>query len=51
MAAYTIELRPRARKSLRQFDTATRKAIAEAIDGLAVQPHPPGGQTLKGHRP
>jgi mRNA interferase RelE/StbE len=51
VAAYTIDLRPRARKSLRQLDTATRKTIAEAIDGLAVQPHPPGAQTLKGHRP
>jgi mRNA interferase RelE/StbE len=51
VAAYAIDLRPRARKSLRQLDPAARKIIAEAIDSLAVQPHPPGVQTLKGHRP
>lgn len=48
---YTIDLRPRARRSLRQLGTITRRAIADAIDGLAVQPYPPDVQTLKGHRP
>jgi mRNA interferase RelE/StbE len=51
VAAYDIDLRPRARRSLRQFDAATQKIIADAIDGLATQPKPPGVQALKGHRP
>jgi mRNA interferase RelE/StbE len=51
VAAYTIEIRPRARRSLRQFDTPARKAIASAIDGLASEPRPVGVMALKGHRP
>ena len=51
VAAYTIDLRPRARRSLRQLDTPARRAIADAIDGLAVQPRPPDVKALKGRRP
>jgi hypothetical protein len=51
MAAYTIDVRPRARRSLRQLDPSAQKAIAQAIDGLATDPRPPGFLPLTGHRP
>lgn len=51
MAVYTIDIRPRARRSLRQLDAPARKAIASAIDSLATQPRPAGVTALKGHRP
>jgi mRNA interferase RelE/StbE len=51
VAAYTIDVRPRARRSLRQLDPSVRKAIAVVIDGLATDPRPPGVLPLTGHRP
>ena len=51
MAAYSIDLRPRARRSLRQLDAPARKAIAGAIDRLAAEPRPADVKALKGHRP
>lgn len=51
MAVYTIDIRPRARRSLRQFDTPARKAIASAIDRLATEPRPADVTAIKGHRP
>jgi mRNA interferase RelE/StbE len=51
MAAYTIDVRPRARRSLRQLDPSVRKAIAQLIEGLAANPRPPGVVPLTGHRP
>ena len=51
MAAYTIDVRPRARRSLRQLDPPVRKSIAELIDGLAADPRPAGVAFLTGHRP
>jgi mRNA interferase RelE/StbE len=51
VAAYTIDVRPRARRSLRQLDPSVRKAIAQVIDGLATDPRPPGFLPLTGHRP
>ena len=51
MAAYTIEVRPRARRSLRQLDPTVRKAIAQVIDGLASDPRPAGFLPLTGYRP
>ncbi|MGD0609826.1 MAG: type II toxin-antitoxin system RelE/ParE family toxin [Streptosporangiaceae bacterium] len=51
MAAYTIDVRPRARRSLRQLDPPVRKAVAQVIDGLATDPRPPGFLHLTGHRP
>jgi mRNA-degrading endonuclease RelE of RelBE toxin-antitoxin system len=50
-AIYSIEIRPRARRSLRQLDTPARKAIATAIDNLAVEPRPVDVTAIKGHRP
>ena len=51
MAAYALDIRPRARRSLRQLDPPVRKAVAETIDGLATDPRPPGVRPLTGHRP
>jgi mRNA interferase RelE/StbE len=51
MAAYTIDIRPRARRSLRQLDPSIRQAIAQLIDGLAASPRPAGAVPLTGHRP
>jgi mRNA interferase RelE/StbE len=51
VAAYALDIRPRARRSLRQLDPPVRKAIAEAIDSLAADPRPPGVRPLTGHRP
>ncbi len=50
-AAYTIDVRPRARRSLRQLDPQVRKTVAQVIDGLAIDPRPPGFPSLTGHRP
>lgn len=50
-AAYKIDVRPRARRSLRQLDPPVRKAVAQVIDGLAIDPHPPGFRPLTGRRP
>jgi mRNA interferase RelE/StbE len=51
VAVYTVDIRPRARRSLRQLDTPARRAIASAIDDLASEPRPAGVTALKGHRP
>jgi mRNA interferase RelE/StbE len=51
VAVYTIDIRPRARRSLRQLDAPARKSIASAIDNLASEPRPAGVTVLKGHRP
>ncbi|MGH3264570.1 MAG: type II toxin-antitoxin system RelE family toxin [Trebonia sp.] len=51
MAAYTIDVRPRARRSLRQLDPSVRKAVARVIDSLANDPRPSGFLPLTGHRP
>jgi mRNA interferase RelE/StbE len=51
MAAYALDVRPRARRSLRQLDAPVRKAVAEVIDNLADDPRPPGVRSLTGHRP
>jgi mRNA interferase RelE/StbE len=51
VAAYTIDVRPRARRSLRQLDPSAQKAIAQVIDGLATDPRPAGFLPLTGHRP
>src|ERR1700730_12613826 len=51
MASYTIDVRPRACRSLRQLDPSVRKAIAQVIDGLAADPRPAGVAGLTGHRP
>jgi mRNA interferase RelE/StbE len=51
VAAYTIDVRPRARRSLRQLGPSVRETIAQVIDGLAIDPRPPGFLPLTGQRP
>jgi hypothetical protein len=51
MPAYTLDMRPRARRALRQLDPTAQQAITAAIDALAADPHPPGAVPIKGHRP
>ena len=51
MTVYTIDVRPRARRSLNHLDPSVRTAIAELIDGLAANPRPAGVTHLTGHRP
>jgi mRNA interferase RelE/StbE len=51
VAAYTIDVRPRARRSLRQLDPSVRKAVAQVIDSLTTDPRPPGFLPLTGYRP
>jgi mRNA interferase RelE/StbE len=51
VAAYTIDVRPRARRSLRQLDPPVRERIAQVIDGLATDPRPPGFLPLTSDRP
>jgi mRNA interferase RelE/StbE len=38
VAAYSIDIRPRARRSLSQLDPAVRKAVAQTIDALSANP-------------
>ena len=51
MAAYTVTVRPKARRALRHLDGTARKAVAQVIDALADDPRPPGVRALTGHRP
>lgn len=51
MASYTIDIRPSARRSLSQLDPIVRKAVAQTIDALSMNPRPGGATPLKGHRP
>jgi mRNA interferase RelE/StbE len=51
VAVYALDIRPRARRSLRQLDPPVRKTIAGTIDNLATDPRPPGVRALTGHRP
>ncbi|WP_420174367.1 type II toxin-antitoxin system RelE family toxin [Luteococcus sp. OSA5] len=47
---YTISYVPSAAKTIRKLDKATARRLLEAIDGLAVDPCPPGCIQLKGGR-
>jgi len=47
MAEYSIDVRPRARRSLRQLDPSVRKAIAQLIEGLAANPRGSAALTLR----
>jgi mRNA interferase RelE/StbE len=51
VAVYDVDVRPRARRSLKQLDPSVRKAVALVIDGLAADPRPPGVVSLTDHRP
>ena len=51
MGAWTVQLRPRARRALRQLGTEARESVAAVIDDLTADPRPSGASALKGHRP
>jgi mRNA interferase RelE/StbE len=51
VGGYAIDIRPRARRSLRQLDPSVRAAVARVIDSLAADSRPPGVRPLTGHRP
>ena len=51
MVAYTVTLRPQARRTLSRLDGPARKAVAQAIDALADDPRPHGVRAIQGHRP
>ena len=48
-APYSVQLRPAAERDLKKIkDQTALRRIAHAIDGLAVNPRPPGAHTLQG---
>lgn len=49
--AYTVQLRPRARKTFLKLDTSIQKSIRNALQALAEQPYPPDAKPLTGHYP
>jgi mRNA interferase RelE/StbE len=49
--AYTVVLRPKARRALARLDRQAREAVAQVIDALADDPRPAGVLALQGHRP
>lgn len=51
MAAYSIDIRPRARRALRELDPPVRRTLGKAIEDLTNDPRPPGVRALKGYRP
>lgn len=46
--AYSISYVPSAAKALRKLDRPTARRLLDAIEGLAVDPRPPGCIQLKG---
>jgi mRNA interferase RelE/StbE len=48
---YAVDIRPAARRALRQLDAPARRAVTKVIDELAADPHPSGAVPLQGHRP
>jgi len=48
-APYTVQFKPAAERDLEKIkDQTALRRIAHAIDGLAVNPRPPGAQVLQG---
>jgi len=48
-ATYTVQLKPAAERDLKKIkEKAALKRIAQAIDGLAINPRPPTAKTLQG---
>jgi mRNA interferase RelE/StbE len=46
---YAVQYDPRAMKELLKLDKPTARRIAKAIDGLGIQPRPPGARPLVGY--
>jgi mRNA interferase RelE/StbE len=51
VADYTVEARPRVRRTLRQLDPTVRKDVLAKMRALATDPRPPGTKPLRGHPP
>jgi mRNA interferase RelE/StbE len=49
--AYAVEISRAAQRQLRKLDDEVRRRIARRIDGLAVEPRPPGVTKLTGVTP
>lgn len=49
MAVYTVEIRPRVRKTLRQIDPRARKEVLAKMRAPAADPRPPGTKQVRGH--
>ena len=48
-APYRVRLKPAAERALKKIkDQTALRRIAHAIDGLAINPRPPGAQALQG---
>ncbi len=45
---YQIEMRPRAESALARLEPGIRRRIGAAIDGLALDPRPPGVKKMRG---
>lgn len=48
MASYKLEIKTTAKKDLARLQPSTAMCVAEAIEGLAYEPHPAGSRKLKG---
>jgi mRNA interferase RelE/StbE len=46
--SYQVIFKPRARRELEKLPRVTAERIAQAIDGLRMQPRPPGCRKLSG---
>jgi hypothetical protein len=51
VAAYTVDVRPRVRKALRQLDPKVRKDVLAKMRAPASEPRPVGAESLQGHPP
>ncbi len=46
--AYAIQFTPAARRQFLRLEAFVQKRVAQAIDALGENPHPPGSKKLKG---
>jgi mRNA interferase RelE/StbE len=51
VVGYTVDVRPRVRKALRQLDSTMRKEVLFKMRALATDPRPPGAKVLRGYSP
>jgi mRNA interferase RelE/StbE len=51
MTAYSTDIRPSVRRTMRRLEPGVRRAVAKTIDALASEPRPSGARALTGHRP
>jgi mRNA interferase RelE/StbE len=46
---YVVQYDPRAMKELLKLDKPVARRIAKAVDGLGLEPRPPGARSLVGY--